>query len=118
MSSLANKKVHLASHGSPGATAGDHRRRFIDVAPNDVLDEFVEVTEEQPGRIAVTRCLLGLEEVDERRHQPAPVVAETAPLVASGMIRVPIAATYPLTAFRETVAHVQRGGKVMFDVSG
>jgi hypothetical protein len=87
MSSLANKKVHLASHGSPGATAGDHRRRFIDVAPDDVLDEFAEVTEEQPGRIAVTRCLLGLEEVDERRHQPAPVVAETAPLVASGMIR-------------------------------
>src|SRR5439155_98302 len=31
---------------------------------------------------------------------------ETAPLVASGAIRVPIAATYPLTAFREAVAHV------------
>jgi len=43
---------------------------------------------------------------------------ETAPLVASGMIRVPIAATYRLTAFREAVAHVQRGGKVMFDVDG
>src|SRR5207244_471734 len=40
---------------------------------------------------------------------------ETAPLVASGAIRVPLAATYPLTAFREAVAHVQRGGKVMFD---
>src|SRR5438128_485641 len=43
---------------------------------------------------------------------------ETAPLVASGAIRVPLAATYPLTAFREAVAHVQRGGKVMFDVDG
>ncbi len=43
---------------------------------------------------------------------------ETAPLVASGLIRVPIAATYRLTAFREAVAHVQRGGKVMFDVDG
>src|SRR5438094_226822 len=43
---------------------------------------------------------------------------ETAPLVASGVIRVPIAATYRLTAFREAVAHVQRGGKVMFDVDG
>ena len=43
---------------------------------------------------------------------------ETAPLVASGAIRVPIAASYPLTAFREAVAHVQRGGKVMFDVDG
>jgi CheY-like chemotaxis protein len=39
-------------------------------------------------------------------------------LVASGVIRVPIAATYRLTAFREAVAHVQRGGKVMFDVDG
>jgi NADPH:quinone reductase-like Zn-dependent oxidoreductase len=43
---------------------------------------------------------------------------ETAPLVASGAIRVPIAATYPLTAFREAVAHDQRGRKVMFDVDG
>ena len=36
----------------------------------------------------------------------------------SGVIRVPIAATYRLTAFREAVAHAQRGGKVMFDVDG
>ena len=43
---------------------------------------------------------------------------KTAPLVASGMIRVPIAATYRLTPFREAVAHVQRGGKVMVDVDG
>jgi NADPH:quinone reductase-like Zn-dependent oxidoreductase len=43
---------------------------------------------------------------------------ETAPLVASGAIRAPIAATYPLSAFREAVAHVQRGGKVLFDVDG
>src|SRR5438128_8102386 len=35
---------------------------------------------------------------------------ETAPLVASVVIRVPIAATYRLTAFREVVAHVRRGG--------
>ena len=39
-------------------------------------------------------------------------------IVASGVIRVPIAATYRLTAFREAVAHAQRGGKVMFDVDG
>jgi NADPH:quinone reductase-like Zn-dependent oxidoreductase len=46
------------------------------------------------------------------------VLRETASLVASGAIRAPIAATYPLTAFREAVAHVQRGGKVLFDVEG
>jgi hypothetical protein len=34
------------------------------------------------------------------------------------MIRVAIAATYPLTAFREALAYVQRDGKVMFDVDG
>jgi len=43
---------------------------------------------------------------------------ETAALVASGAIRVPIAATYRLTAFREAVAHARRGGKVLFDVDG
>jgi NADPH:quinone reductase-like Zn-dependent oxidoreductase len=46
------------------------------------------------------------------------VLREMAPLVASGVIRVPIAATYRLTAVREAVAHVQRGGKVMFDIDG
>jgi NADPH:quinone reductase-like Zn-dependent oxidoreductase len=37
-------------------------------------------------------------------------------LLTSGVIRVPIAATYRLTAFHEAVAHVQRGGKVVFDI--
>jgi NADPH:quinone reductase-like Zn-dependent oxidoreductase len=46
------------------------------------------------------------------------VLRETASLVASGAIRVPIAATYSLTAFRAAIAHVQRGGKVLFDVDG
>jgi len=32
-------------------------------------------------------------------------------LLTSGVIRVPIAATYRLTAFREAVAHVQRGAR-------
>lgn len=31
---------------------------------------------------------------------------------------VPVAASYPLGAFREAVAHAQRGGKVMFDIGG
>jgi hypothetical protein len=51
-----------------------------------------------------------------RNHPDA--LREAAPLVASGAIRVPIAATYGRIAFREAVAHVQRGGKVMFDVDG
>ena len=43
---------------------------------------------------------------------------DCVPLVASGAIRVPVAATYPLTAFREAVLHAQRGGKVVLDVAG
>jgi NADPH:quinone reductase-like Zn-dependent oxidoreductase len=43
---------------------------------------------------------------------------ESAPLVASGAIHTPVAATYPLSAFRDAVAHVQRGGKVLFEIGG
>ena len=43
---------------------------------------------------------------------------ECVPLVASGVIHLPIAATYPLTALHEAVLHAQRGGKVVLDVAG
>jgi len=45
-------------------------------------------------------------------------VRESVPLLASGAIHTPIAAIYPLSAFREAVAHVQRGGKVLFEIGG
>jgi NADPH:quinone reductase-like Zn-dependent oxidoreductase len=45
-------------------------------------------------------------------------VRESVPLVASGAIHTPIAATYPLSAFHDAVAHVQRGGKVLFEIGG
>jgi hypothetical protein len=35
--------------------------------------------------------------------------------MAAGRLDVPIAATYPLTAIRDAIAHVQRGGKVLLD---
>src|ERR1700751_4528672 len=41
---------------------------------------------------------------------------ETIPLFASGVIQVPIAATYPLSSLREAVLHAQRGGKVLLDL--
>ena len=43
---------------------------------------------------------------------------EAVPLVASGAIHVPIAATYPLSSLREAVLHAQRGGKVLLDLGG
>jgi NADPH:quinone reductase-like Zn-dependent oxidoreductase len=38
---------------------------------------------------------------------------ESVPLVASGAIRVPVAATYPLSALRDAILHAQLGGKVL-----
>ena len=43
---------------------------------------------------------------------------ESLPLVASGAIQVPIAATYPLSSLVEAVLHAQRGGKVLLDLRG
>jgi len=43
---------------------------------------------------------------------------ETVPLVASGAIQAPIAATYPLSSLREAILHAQRGGKVLLDLRG
>src|ERR1700747_2626453 len=43
-------------------------------------------------------------------------LSETVPLVASGAIQVPIAATYPLSSLREAVLHAQRRGKVLLDL--
>jgi NADPH:quinone reductase-like Zn-dependent oxidoreductase len=42
-------------------------------------------------------------------------MTEGAALMAAGRLNVPVAATYPLTAIRDAIAHVQRGGKVLLD---
>src|SRR5258706_465312 len=77
----------------------------VTIAPLDLIAK----------RVVITGFFLNHPDVELRIPT---ALRETAPLVASGVIRVPIAATYRLTAFREAVAHVQRGGKVMFDVDG
>lgn len=40
-----------------------------------------------------------------------------ARLIAEGTLRTPVAATYPLTAAKEALAHAQNGGKVLFKLS-
>ena len=74
----------------------------------------------EPPAPAAGEVLIGVEHapINMNGLKMPSALRETAPLVVSGVIRVPIAATYRLTAFREAVAHVQRGGKVMFDVEG
>ena len=49
------------------------------------------------------------------RERFVSVQREIVPLVARGATRVPIAATYPLTEYREALAHASRGeGKALF----
>jgi NADPH:quinone reductase-like Zn-dependent oxidoreductase len=48
----------------------------------------------------------------------APAVAQAAAMIASGWVHVPVAATYPLSAIKEAVAHAQRGGEILLDVRG
>jgi NADPH:quinone reductase-like Zn-dependent oxidoreductase len=40
-----------------------------------------------------------------------------ARLIAEGKLHVPVAATYPLSAAKEAIAHAQAGGKVLFAIS-
>ncbi len=40
-----------------------------------------------------------------------------ARLMAEGKLHMPVAATYPLVAAKEAIAHAQRGGKVLFKIS-
>ena len=75
----------------------------VTIAPLDLIAK----------RIVVKGFLLNRPDVQARIPG---ALRQTTTLLASGAIRVPIAATYPLTAFREAIAHAQRGGKVLFDV--
>jgi NADPH:quinone reductase-like Zn-dependent oxidoreductase len=47
-----------------------------------------------------------------------PAQIEAAALVASGALRVPVAAVYPMTRIKEAVTHLLQGGKILLDVSG
>jgi NADPH:quinone reductase-like Zn-dependent oxidoreductase len=53
----------------------------------------------------------------EHAAKIAPLAGEAAELLRSGRLHAPVAATYPLSAIKEAVAHVQRGGKVLLDVA-
>jgi NADPH:quinone reductase-like Zn-dependent oxidoreductase len=53
----------------------------------------------------------------EHAAKIAPLAGEAAELLRSGRLHAPVAATYPLSAIKDAVAHVQRGGKVLLDVA-
>ena len=43
------------------------------------------------------------------------ILREATAMIVAGTLHVPIAATYPLSSFKEAVTHVGRGGKVVLD---
>ncbi|MGI4748423.1 MAG: zinc-dependent alcohol dehydrogenase family protein [Janthinobacterium lividum] len=45
------------------------------------------------------------------------VLEESAQLISLGALHVPIAAVYPMTRIKEAAAHVERGGKVILNIS-
>jgi NADPH:quinone reductase-like Zn-dependent oxidoreductase len=47
-----------------------------------------------------------------------PALKQTAAMIASGQVHVPVAATYPLSSIKEAVSHALRGGKILLDVAG
>jgi NADPH:quinone reductase-like Zn-dependent oxidoreductase len=46
-----------------------------------------------------------------------PAQIEAAPLIASGALRVPVAAVYPMSKIKEAVTHLLNGGKILIDVA-
>ena len=57
--------------------------------------------------------------LSDPEHAPkiGPLIVEAAKLLRSGRLHAPVAATYPLSAIKDAVAHVERGGKVLLDVA-
>jgi NADPH:quinone reductase-like Zn-dependent oxidoreductase len=47
-----------------------------------------------------------------------PAQIEAAPLVASGTLRVPVAAVYPMSKIKEAITHLLKGGKILIDIAG
>jgi NADPH:quinone reductase-like Zn-dependent oxidoreductase len=57
--------------------------------------------------------------LSDPEHAPKirPIIVEAAELLRSGRLHAPAAATYPLSAIKDAVAHVERDGKVLLDAA-
>ena len=44
-------------------------------------------------------------------------IKQAAQMIDTGQVRIPVAASYPLKAIKDAVAHAERGGKVLLDVA-
>ena len=53
----------------------------------------------------------------EYEAKSAPAIKLAAGMIAAGQVHIPIAETYPLASIKEAVAHAQRGGKILLQIS-
>jgi len=53
----------------------------------------------------------------DRVSKVLPAQLEAAPLIASGALRVPVAAVYPMSKIKEAIPHLLKGGKILIDVA-
>jgi NADPH:quinone reductase-like Zn-dependent oxidoreductase len=79
--------------------------RAISINPLDVIFKL----------LTLRGFFIGREEFSTKA---APAIKEAAAMIATGQTHVPVAATYPLSAIKEAVAHAVRGGKVLLDIPG
>ncbi len=54
----------------------------------------------------------------ESTAKSAPAIAQAAEMIAAGRVKIPVAATYPLSSIKEAVTHALRGGKILLQVAG
>ena len=116
---VGDARVPLGIDGIGGAATGilanivTHQGYVVAYALMSGQPAAVETLDLVMKRIKVTGFFLSYPDFHPKIQA---VVEEAAGMVADGQLYVPIAATYPLSAIAEAVAHVERGGKVILDI--
>jgi NADPH:quinone reductase-like Zn-dependent oxidoreductase len=54
----------------------------------------------------------------EYRAKIPEILREATELIRSGSLHVPVAAVYPMSAFKDAIIHTQKGGKVLLEIRG
>src|SRR5437899_3322209 len=118
---VGQAELHLALDGVSGPATGV---LAATLSPHGTLVSFAAMSERPMSinpldvifkPLAMRGFWLGHPEIAAKI---APAIAQAATMIASGRVQVPVAAIYPLSAIKDAVAHVQRGGKILLDIAG
>jgi NADPH:quinone reductase-like Zn-dependent oxidoreductase len=115
-SATGGAPIKLALDGLSGAASG---RLASALAPQGTLVAYGAMTNEPmqlgPGDVIFKNLTIKSFFVGDpnRASQLARARDEATALIATGKLRVPIAAIYPLQELKPALAHAQRGGKVL-----